>query len=145
MDPLSFSASLIAVIGAARAGSRAGARVLQKVAAYRHAPEEIHTLREELERFEQLLEQATNLVKDVDHTTLLARGQILAQEVKKAGKKIEEINCLLSASKGLIAKLSDEKQAKAIWMQNKKKIKKVQAELKDAWTTIDCALEILTA
>ncbi|KAL8832355.1 MAG: hypothetical protein Q9191_000311 [Dirinaria sp. TL-2023a] len=145
MDPLSFSASLIAVIGAARAGSRVGAEALQKLAAYRHAPQEIHTLRAELERFEQLLEQATNVVKDVDKSTLQSRGQILAQEVDKVGKKIEEINRLLFASKGFIAKLSDEKQAKVVWMQNKKNIKNVQADLKEVWNTLNCALGILTA
>ena len=141
MDPLSLSASLIAVLGAARAS----AKVVQKAAAYRHAPQEICTLREELERFEKLLQQAVHLVEDVDAATIQSRGQILAQGVDKASKKIEEIIRLLSSPRGLFAKLSEEKQAKAVWMKNKNKIKTLQTDLKDVWATVNDALVILTA
>lgn len=141
MDPLSFTASLFAVIG----GAQAGAKGLQKLAAYRQTPREIGALVAELERFELLLQQTVTLVEDIDDATLKARGQILAQEVGQASEKIEDINHLLSAPHALISRLNDGKQAKAVWMQNKGKIRTILGDLKDAWVTIDYALGILTA
>jgi len=108
MDPLSFTASLFAVIGG---GAQAGAKGLQKLAAYRHTPREIGALAAELERFELLLQQTVTLVEDIDDATLKARGQILAQEVGQASEKIEDINHLLSAPHALISRLNDGKQA----------------------------------
>ena len=141
MDPLSFTASLFAVIG----GAQAGAKAFKKVATYRHAPQEIGALVAELERFELLLQQTITLVEEIEDATLKARGQILAQEVEKASEKIEEINRLLSAPHALISKLKDGTQARAIWMQNKGKIRTILGDLKDAWVTINYALEVLTA
>ena len=141
MDPLSFTASLFAVIG----GARAGAKALQRITSYRHAPLEIESLLKELERFELLLQQTVVLVADIDNATLKARGKILVQEVDTAGAKIDEINRLLSSPNAIVAKLNNEKQAKAIWLQNKKKIRATQVDLKDAWVTIHFALGILTA
>lgn len=141
MDPLSFTASLFAVIG----GARAGAKGLQKLAAYRHAPQEIGALITELERFELLLHQTVTLIENIDDVTLKARGQILVQEVEKASEKIKDINRLLSAPHALISRLNDRRQAKAIWMQNKGKIRTMLGDLKDAWMTINYALGILTA
>jgi len=141
MDPLSFTASLFAIIG----GAQAGAKALKKLTTYRHAPQEIGALVAELERFELLLQQTVTLVEDIDDTTLKARGQILAQEVEKASEKIEDINRLLSAPHALISRFNDGERAKAIWMQNKRKIRTILGDLKDAWVIINYALGVLTA
>ena len=141
MDPLSFTASLFAVIG----GVKAGANGLKKLAAYRHAPREIGALVAELERFELLLHQTITLVENIDDATLKARGQILAQEVEKASEKIEDINRLLLSPHALLSRLNDRRQAKAIWMQNRARIRMILGDLKDAWVTISYALGVLTA
>lgn len=141
MDPLSFTASLCAVIGAAKVGAKG----LRKIATYFHAPKEIESLVTELKRLEQLLAQTVNLVEDIDDATLKAHGYVLEREVGKASNKIDQINRLLATPHTLVAKLNDGKRARAIWMQNKGKIRTIQGDLKDAWTTINYALGILTA
>ncbi|KAI4258468.1 MAG: hypothetical protein LQ352_001219 [Teloschistes flavicans] len=141
MDPLSFTASLFAIIG----GIQAGAKGVRTIAAYRYAPQEINALLVELERFEILLQSTITLVEGIDDETLKTRGLVLAQEVGKASTKINQINILLTAPHGLIAKLNDAKQEKITWARNKKKIKGLRADLKDSWLTINYALGILTA
>ena len=146
MDPLSFTASLLAVIGGATAGAKAGKQTLRKVAAYRHAPEEIGKLSAELERFERLLEQTLTLVESIDDVVLQVRGQCLKEEVEKASMSIAKINDLVSASpNAFVAKLKDERQVKAIWMKNKKEIMAIHKDLESAWRTIHYALDVLTA
>ena len=139
MDPISFTASLFALIG----GARAGAKALQKIASYRHAPQELEDLRKELSRFVLLLEHTIELVEDIDDDTLNARGRLLTQEVEAAEAKINEIRRLLSSPNALAAKLHDGKKARAIWMQNKKKITSFQADLKHSWVTINYALGLM--
>lgn len=141
MDPLSFTASLFAVIG----GAKAGAKGLRKIANYRHAPQEIAELLAELERFQALLQHTVTLVDEIDEETLKARGEVLAQEVEKSKEKIDSINRLLSEPNTVIDRLNEEKQARVKWMKNKKKIIAAQVDLKDSWVTINYALGILTA
>lgn len=141
MDPLSFTASLFAIIG----GVQAGAKGLRTIAAYRYAPKEIKALLTELERFGILLQSTITLLEGIDDETLKARGLVLAQEVGKASTKISQINTLLTAPHGLVAKLNDAKQEKITWARNKEKIKVLHTDLKDNWVTINYALGILTA
>ena len=145
MDPISFTASLLAILGGATAGAKAGAKTLEKISAYRHAPEEISALSAELGRFADLLEQTENFARTVDEKSLRTHGQALKQEVERAKKRIDDIGPLLSDASTFIARLNDERQAKALWMKNKKKIRVIHKDIKHAWVTISHAFGILTA
>lgn len=139
MDPISFTASLFALIG----GARAGVKTLRQISSYRDAPGELKDISEELERFVLLLQQTINVVEDIDDATLKTRGKILTHEVDRAATKIDQINHILTSPNALAAKLHEQKQTKAIWMQHKKKIMAIQADLRHVFVTINYALEVL--
>ncbi len=59
MDPLSFTASLLTVIGAAQVGVKG----IQKLNNYRNAPQELGTLATELKGVQSLLEDIKSFIE----------------------------------------------------------------------------------
>ena len=99
MDPVSFTASIIAVIGAARTGA-AGLRKLNSV---RKAPRQTADLIAEVANFQSLLERIQELVAQADD---IQCASDLHNLVARGGDKIHELNLLLASSSFQIFNLS---------------------------------------
>ncbi|KAI4202608.1 MAG: hypothetical protein LQ348_001487 [Seirophora lacunosa] len=87
MDPLGFAASIIAVLGAAKAGYKA----LEKIHHTRKAPGGVSDLLDELGCFKALLEEITELV---DPQRGLQGDKHLQDLVQRGGKIVGDINTL---------------------------------------------------
>lgn len=112
MDPLSLTASLLAVIGAAKVGAN-GVRKLNR---YRKAPSEIDDLASELEGIQALLTDIETFTKSYPHALY---NESLHECVRRAAPKIVAINDLLASMPFNLSRLSDDNHARALWVRYK--------------------------
>ena len=112
MDPLSLTASLLAVIGAAKAGASG----LRKLSSYRKAPSELADLLSELERFQQILSDIKSFL-DLYPDAVFSEG--LHECVLGSASKIEVINNLVTSNPFKFSRLSDGKNARVVWVRYK--------------------------
>lgn len=112
MDPLSITASLLALIGAAKAGIIG----LRKLSSYRKAPRELADLLSELETFDKILTDI-KAFSDLYPNATISEG--LIERVQFSASKIAAINDLVASNPFKLAKLSDENHARVVWIRYK--------------------------
>lgn len=112
MDPLSLTASFLAVIGAAKVGAN-GVRKLNR---YRKAPSEINDLASELEDIQALLTDIESFTKSYPRALY---NESLHECVRRAAPKIVAINDLLASTPFNLSRLSDDNHARALWVRYK--------------------------
>ena len=123
MDPLSLTASILAVITAAQAGVQG----LQKLNTFRKAPQELEDLALELESIK-------SLVQDVEHflelNPLLIQHGGLSQSVRCAASKIIVINKLLESEPFALLKLRNAAQARLVFFRYKDRLHSLRDDLR---------------
>ncbi len=112
MDPLSISASLLTVIGAAKAGAN-GVRKLSKC---RKAPRELADLVSELESFQNTLTDIKSFTELYPNARF---SESLCQCVQGSASKITAINDLMASNPFKLTKLSDDNHARVLWLRYK--------------------------
>lgn len=140
MDPLSFTASLIAVFTAAKAGAKA----LEKINNSRNAPGEIGDLLEELNRFQALLKDINEFVGS---RTDLRGFQQLQDLVRHGGEIVGEINTTTTQTWPSIQflKLSEANRQRVTAFKDGGKLTKLKDSLRVNRLDLTAALSLLTA
>ncbi|KAL8950089.1 MAG: hypothetical protein Q9222_003853 [Ikaeria aurantiellina] len=140
MDPLSLTASLIAIIGAAKTGSKA----LQKLTQARKAPGEVGDLLGELTSFQALLEETKDLV---GQNKSLRCGEQLQSLVHRGGEITGEINTLIQQTWPSIhfLKLSEANRQRVTVLRNGTRLKTLKDGLRLVSLDLAAALSLLTA
>lgn len=140
MDPLSFTASLIAVFTAAKAGAKA----LEKINDSRKAPGEIGDLLEELNRFQALLQDINEFTGPrIDSH----RFQHLQDLVRHGGEIVGEITTTITQTWPSIKflKLSDANRQRVTAFKDGGKLVKLKGSLRVNRLDLTAALSLLTA
>ena len=141
MDPLSITAGVLAVLGAARGA----VQCLRKIKDVRKAPLEVADLLQELNRFCTVLEGILQVVESVHDADQFTQASILTEHVVKANQLMDDMTALLNTSSLLRLNLSDENTKRALWFRHKTKIKSLNEELKAIRLDLCLALHTLTA
>ena len=123
MDPLSITASLFAVIGAAKAGASG----LRKLSSYRKAPSELADLLSELERFQQILSDIQSFLQ-LYPDAVFSEG--LYECVLGSASKVEVINKLVTSDPFKMSRLSDRKNAQVVWVRYRQTLLSLRDDLR---------------
>ena len=140
MDPLSLTASLIAVLGAAKAGCKA----LEKVNSTRKAPSEVGDLLDELSRFQALVE---NTKQVVEPKRRIHGDEQLRNLVRLGGEIVNEINTITAQTWPSIhrLKLSEANQQRITVVKDGGKLKRLRDRLRANRLDMVAALGLLNA
>ena len=138
MDPLSFTASLLAVIKAAHIGEQS----LRKLYGYRNAPQDLERLRVELEGVGSLLENVRQFVGE--NSPDLHYG-ILTPPIDAASGKIDSVNKILSSPAFRLHNLSDANKARLTWVRYKHRLEGLRQEIKDSSADLGVRLGFVAA
>ena len=138
MDPLSFAASVLAVITAAQPAIQG----LRKLDAFRKAPRELEDLTLELESMESLLKDIEHLV---DLYPTLSYSGNLSSSVLSAASMINEINKLLVSVRLKRLNLSDAAQARLSFVRYKDRLRALRDDLRAVKMDMVVRLGLVTA
>lgn len=136
MDPLSFAASLLAIVTAAQSGV-AG---LRKLSSYRNSPREIEELTSELDRLHAVLKDVQSFVQLHPGTLYDCRLSVCTQS---AGSKIAEVHNLLAAKPFRLSSLSDTNRSRAVWIRHKHRLTALRDDLRVVRIDIAVGLDLM--
>ena len=139
MHPLSVTASVIAVVTAAKATSKG----LRKIYKCGTASREIEVLIKELDIIVALLQETVKVIQNSG--TESPKENILSQPVARLLYQIEEINGVLTPPRKQLLGLSEQRRAQLSWVKNEGKIKSLRSDLVDMKMDVLHALGIFTA
>ena len=122
MDPLSLTASLIAI----GQGARAGLDVIKRVQAIWKAPQEIEALRLKLQELDETLNDILSLVSKSNRVSF---GSGLAQSVARAKGIVARVNDLLQPETLNQLHLSNANKARFNFMRNSNKAQSLVNDL----------------
>ena len=140
MDPLSLTAGILAVIGAAKAVAQG----LQRLNDCRKGPREIEDLISDITELQVFLEGVGVVAEHFQSTRCTENVRSLAEQIGKAGRKIQEIKALLDAPFFHKSRLGDRKKAHVVWLQSKSKVNKLRDELRAIRVDLGSTLGLLT-
>ena len=140
MDPLSLTAGILAVIGAAKAVAQG----LQRLNDCRKGPREIGDLLNDIIELQVFLEGVGVVAEQFQGTRCTENVRSLAEEVGKAERKIQEIKGLLDSPFSQVSRLRDENKARIAWLLNKNKVTKLRDELRAIRVDLGVTLGLLT-
>lgn len=143
MDPVSFAASLFALIQAAHVGGQG----LAKLKSCFNAPPEIARLKTEVESLGRLLEAVQNFIHSnapqmVCHNS---DADILNPPVKLAAARIGSVNTILASPAFGISNLSDANLARLTILRYKTRLATLEREIKESIQEIGVRLSLVTA
>lgn len=138
MDPLSFTASILTVIGVAGAGVKG----IRKLNGYRNAPHELEELAAELEGVQALLQDMKSFV-ELNQRALYSES--LHECVKRAATKILSVNTILDTTSLKLRGLSDANQARLIWIRYKHRLITLHDDLQVVRMDLAVRLGLVTA
>lgn len=138
MDPLSFTASLLAVIHAARIGVKG----VRKLDSCRKAPKELDRFRTELESLEALLEGVRTFI---DLNPSMIYCDILSTPVDLASERIQSVNQILSSPALRFSRLSEESNARLTWIRYKHRLTVLAEDIKNIKAELGLRLGLVTA
>ena len=122
MDPLSITAGLLAVIGAAKTGANG----VRKLSSYRKAPREVADLLSELESFTEILTDIKSFT-DLYPDAMFSEG--LYECVRGSASKIAAINDLVASTPFKLSSLSDDNHARIVWVRYKQTLLGLREDL----------------
>lgn len=140
MDPLSLTAGILAVIGAAKVVVEG----LQRLNSYRKAPQEILGLLSDVTELHIFLEGVGLVIEHYQSVRCTPNIRSLTEHVGKAGQKVHDIKCLLDSPFFRDSRLNDRNKARIVWLQNKNKVKRLQIELRAIRVDLGTTLSLLT-
>ena len=123
MDPLSITASLLAVIGAAKAGASG----LRKLSSFRKAPSELADLLSELERFQQILSDLQSFLA-LYPDAMFNEG--LYECVLGSASKVQVINNLVNSDPFNLSRLGNGKNVRVVWVRHKQILLSLRDDLR---------------
>lgn len=138
MDPLSFTASLLAVIQAARIGIKG----VRKLDACRKAPKELDRFRTELESLEALLEGVRTFI---NQNPSIIYCDILSTPVNLASERVQSVNQILSSPALRFSRLSEENRARLTWIRYKHRLNVLAEDIKSIKAELGLRLGLVTA
>ncbi|KAK4693752.1 hypothetical protein P7C71_g3701, partial [Lecanoromycetidae sp. Uapishka_2] len=143
MDPVSFAASLFALIQAAHAGGKG----LAKLKSCFNAPPEIARLKTEVESLGQLLEAVQNFMHSNAPQTVCHNSglDILSPPVKLAATRIGSVNTILASPAFGISNLNDANLARLTILRYKTRLATLEREIKESVQEIGVRLSLVTA
>lgn len=149
MEPLSITASLLAVIGAAKAGAN-GVRMLSS---YRKAPRELADLLSELQISQEILADV-KLFIELYPDAVFRKG--LHECVQGCAAKIAAINHLVASNPFKLSKLGNDNHARIVWVRYKQTLLSLRDDLQvsrmdlavriglvKAYGTLDCLHRVI--
>jgi hypothetical protein len=123
MDPLSFTASVLAVISAAQMGVQG----LRKLSSYRHAPQELDDLISELEGVQKTLRDIETFLTQHPQR-IYSNG--MSDCLWRTAVKIADIDTIINSKNlGKILGLSDHNQARLVWIRYKHRLVSLREDL----------------
>ena len=125
MDPVSLTASLVAIIQAGRAGLSGIRRICES----RKAPEELHQFRVELEGLQQLLENVRDFGLQRPPNDF---GVLLDEPLQRVEKSIESVNRILNSKAFGVSMFSPAAQARATWLRYRNRLLSLSQDIRNA-------------
>lgn len=140
MDPLSLTASIIAVLGAARKGYKA----LETLNKARKGPREIGELLAHLHSFQALLEKTNHLTEESE--SLQCCDQ-LREPVQRGGQVVDEINKVTQQTWPSVdfLKLSEANRQRVTALRNGSRLKALRESLQRVSLDLTAALSLSNA
>ena len=141
MDPLSATASLIAILGVARAGVK---RLKEVHHSYRHAPREIADLISELERFQALIAKVKLLISQNERVSY---NEGLLEIIGRASSTRNKINDSLPKldTPDSTQSVSIRNKERLAWLMRKKVLIHLLTDLRSIRTDLVVQLSLLGA
>ena len=140
-DPISLTASLVALIHAVRVGGEG----LATLRFCYNAPPEIARLRAEVDGLGQLLSDVHNFVNGDSASNTRHPSDIFSSPIELATVRIESINKILASPAFGLSKLSDENRARATLLRYRKRLAILEREIKESVQEIGVRLCLATA
>ncbi|RYP71212.1 hypothetical protein DL769_004732 [Monosporascus sp. CRB-8-3] len=140
MDPLSITASVIAVVGAAQKCAQ-GIAMLRE---FQEAPEQLAALNNEVSDLELVLSHASSIGQqpsDDQHSSLLA----LSTQVERAGKQLHALRTLIEQHLVRHGKKGNTKVTRIGWIRERNRIAQMQRELRSTRLNISTALGVISS
>ena len=141
MDPLSLTASIIAILGAARAGIHG----LKKLQILYKAPQVVGDLLGELKDFQGLVEEIMEILEIVVPNEHAQCASQLKSLVERGGDIVSEINGVLASPPFQSFRLKNANQVRAIWLRNSGRLNALHQALKHVRVKLMDTLGVLTA
>ena len=138
MDPLSFTASLLTVIHAARIGING----IRKLNACRKAPKELDRFWTELESLEALLSSVRTFI---ERNPSMTYCDILNTPVTFASERIHSVNQILCSPAFRLSGLSEENKAPLTWIRYKHRLTVLAEDIKSIKAELGLRLSLVTA
>ena len=117
-----MTASLLALIGAAKAGANG----VRKLSSYRRAPREVADLLSELDSFQDILTDIKSFIESYPDALL---GEGLYECVQGSATKIAAINDLVASTPLNLSRLSDDNHARVVWVRYKQTLLSLRNDL----------------
>ena len=139
MDPLSITASTIAVLSALETA-------FQLIKSYRDAPTQLEALSNEIVDITAAVAEVARVVTQNKDGALSEKGSHLTLALSNIREKARELEALfLSCVKGPASMLGDIKFSRTSWLRVKWRVQNIQTELRDGRLKLSIALATFTA
>ena len=145
MDPLSLTASIIAVIGAA---DKAG-KGLKELMALRHAPDILLQFNNEVADVQLILHTVESRHQNDNHTTINEHEhehehELMCNALEKVKKALLELEQLIAYSLTKVTS-SGNTVDYIVWLRSKKKIQQVREKIRSAKNDLQLATSIMSS
>ena len=138
MDPISITASLLAVIHAAGVCVKG----VRKLLSYRKAPDELDRFRMELEGLQALLESVKVFITQ---NGSIQFGELLHLPIKRAADLMVSVDKILSSPAFGFSGFSEDKKARLTWFRYRQRLMTLAEDIKATKTDLGLRLSLLTA
>lgn len=140
-DPLSISASIVALIQAVRVGSKALAKVKS---CYKALPE-VGRLATEMASLGQLLEKVHEMVDDQPEPMARYSGDLLSAPLELASARIASVNTILLSPAFGLSKLNDASRAHLTILRYSKRLAALEQILQASKQDLGVRLSLVSA
>ena len=143
-DPLSVIASVISLLDI---GTRCATQVQRLLQAFRHAPEELLSLSNEVNDLKVVLSEVERTCQSFQHSNILPYTQTIAAldtQLDRASRKLIELESLI-ASLYIMSSSGRAKVDKVAWLSKRTTAKNMQEDWKGIRESIHALLNVSTA
>ena len=141
MDPLSVTASVLAIFGAARQVTKG----LAKVRTLHHAPAELSSLINEVSDLQAILSQVASFSNQLEEERLRGPVVALKSHLSRALDQLHALNNLINAELLKVRADGTTKTNRVAWLRLKSDVELMQRELRTIRVNIGTALGVVTS
>ena len=141
MEPLSVTASVLAVVGAAKEATKG----LAKVRAMLYAPAELSSLVNEVSDIQAILSQVAHFSNQLEEERLRGPVVALKSHLSRADAQLRALNDLISSEMLKVRTNGTIRLSRGAWIRLKPDVDLMQKELRNVRENIGTALGLVTS